>query len=92
MYNTPYGTLELARDKAWTAAAFKTLSENASLYYNDHIINVEWNERITPVPGGVPYNDQDQFMGAVGVAGNNPETDRQIILEALGRLKFEVIS
>jgi uncharacterized protein GlcG (DUF336 family) len=92
MDEAPYGTLELARDKAWTAAAFRTFSENASKFYGGHVSNVNWNERVTPIPGGVAFAVKGSFAGALGVSGNDPETDKEVAVEALKKLNIEVIS
>ncbi len=83
MDGAPYGTLELARNKAWTAAAFKTDSEKARRFCDGPWCNVNWNERFLPIPGGVYLEHGEGY--AIGVAGADPETDKKIAHEALRR-------
>ncbi|MCE4614037.1 MAG: heme-binding protein [Desulfurococcales archaeon] len=90
MDRAPYGTLELSRDKAWTAAAFKTFSDYALQFYNNNVNNVNWNERVTPVPGGVPFSTGETFCGAIGISGDEPEIDKEVAIEALKRLAIKV--
>jgi len=85
MDGAPYGTLELARDKAWTAAAFKTPSEEATSFTLGDHHSVNWNERFTPVPGGLPFTVDGKPSGALGICGNKPEEDKEIALAALKR-------
>ncbi len=92
MDNAPYGTLELARDKAWTSAAFRTFSEKAEELYNKKAISVNWNERLTPVPGGVAFSINGEIEGAIGIAGNKPIDDREIALKSLEKLGIEVVN
>lgn len=76
----PYGYLELARSKAWTSAAFKRASEEASELCGDlnpGACRLGWNERFLPLPGGA-YLEAGGFRGALGVAGPNPRIDREI--------------
>jgi len=90
MNGAPYGTLELARDKAWTAAAFKTFSEDVTKFYNNHVNNVNWNERVAPVPGGIHFSIKETFHGAIGISGNEPEVDKEVAIDALKRLAIKV--
>ncbi|MCE4605965.1 MAG: heme-binding protein [Desulfurococcales archaeon] len=90
MDGAPYGTLELARDKAWTAAAFRNFSEDAAKFYSNHVNNANWNERVTLVPGGVPFSTEETFRGAIGISGNEPEIDKGVAVEALKRLAIKV--
>ncbi len=90
MDNAPFGTLELARDKAWTAAAFRIPSEKVSIYYNGSPLSINWNERLTPVPGGMPLVYDGKFVGGLGISGNTPTEDRRIAIEAVKSLGLQV--
>ncbi|MGQ9475434.1 MAG: GlcG/HbpS family heme-binding protein [Actinomycetota bacterium] len=84
-----YPTAELARDKAWTAAAFRMPSEKASSFGRKEIPGFGiptsgWNERFCPVPGGLPIlGDGGELLGSVGVAGGTVAQDVRIAREAV---------
>jgi uncharacterized protein GlcG (DUF336 family) len=79
-----FPTAELARDKAWTAAAFRMPSADAQAFGRKElpgcgIPTSGWNERFCPVPGGLPVMREDgKVLGAVGVAGGTPAQDARI--------------
>lgn len=84
-----FPTAELARDKAWTAAAFRMPSADI------HRFGVKaqpglgipaggWNERVCPIPGGLPIFDKDEeLVGSVGVSGGTPTQDVRIARAAI---------
>jgi len=84
-----YPTAELARDKAWTAAAFRTPSSDISRYGVKDLPGLGipsggWNERVCPIPGGLPILDGDgELLGSVGVCGGTPAQDVRIAKAAL---------
>jgi uncharacterized protein GlcG (DUF336 family) len=89
----PFGLLELARAKAWTAAAFKAASEDALKLCGEspaELCRLGWNERFLPLPGGF-YVEGDGFRGALGVASLKPEGDAVIAREAASKLGFKVV-
>jgi uncharacterized protein GlcG (DUF336 family) len=76
----PIPTAEIARDKAWTAAAFRIPSSKVSQLGDPKVpgfgFNVQnWNERLTPIPGGVPILNEGRLIGAIGVCGESPKED-----------------
>ncbi|RJP30878.1 MAG: heme-binding protein [Actinobacteria bacterium] len=79
-----YPTAELARDKAWTAAAFRAPSSDISSYGVKSLPGLGiptggWNERVCPVPGGLPIFDAGgELVGSVGVAGGTTSEDVRI--------------
>ena len=79
-----YPTAELARDKAWTAAAFRMASSEAKRFGARELPGLGiptggWNERFCPVPGGVPvFGEDGELVGAIGVAGGTPAQDARI--------------
>ncbi len=90
MDRTPYGYIEVSRDRAWTAVAFRVPS--------DSIVNevgieygIGWNERLTVTAGGIPFKLQGSLF-AIGVAGNKPpQDDKEIAILALKSTDAEPI-
>ena len=76
-----YPTAELARDKAWTAAAFRMPSCDVAGFGVKSLPGLGiprsgWNERVCPIPGGLPVFDEDgELMHSVGVSGG-PDPER----------------
>lgn len=84
-----YPTAELARDKAWTAAAFRRPSADITGFGVKSLPGLGiptggWNERVCPIPGGLPILDADgEIKGSVGVAGGTTAQDTRIAKAAL---------
>ncbi|MEA3222473.1 MAG: heme-binding protein [Thermodesulfobacteriota bacterium] len=73
-------TFDIARDKAWTALAFKMPSSDIYKFGDSTMPGfgfntTGWNDRITPLAGGLPIKDGNEVIGAVGVSGNIPKQD-----------------
>ena len=73
-------TVDIARDKAWTAAAFKMPSSEVTRFGDpsrpDFGFNTQnWNDRLTTIPGGLPIKNGSEVIGAVGVSGGTPQQD-----------------
>jgi uncharacterized protein GlcG (DUF336 family) len=83
-----YPTAELARDKAWTAAAFRMPSEEVVRFGSKDIPGLGipaggWNERVCPVAGGFPVMDGDgRPLGSVGICGGTPRQDARLARQA----------
>ena len=80
MDGAPIPTAEIARDKAWTAAAFRIPSAEVSQFGDPNVsgygFNVQnWNERLTTIPGGMPILNEGRLIGAIGVCGETPKED-----------------
>lgn len=80
MDGAPIPTAEIARDKAWTAAAFGIPSAEVSQLGDPKVpgcgFNVQnWNERLTTIPGGTPILNEGRLIGAIGVCGKTPKED-----------------
>jgi len=80
MDGAPIPTAEIARDKAWTAAAFRIPSAEVSQFGDPNVsgygFNVQnWNERLTTIPGGMPILNEGRLIGAIGVCGKTPKED-----------------
>ena len=73
-------TLDIARDKAWTAFAFKMPSSEIGSFGNPSAANAgfntaNWNDRLTTIGGGLPIKEGDSVVGGVGVSGGTIEED-----------------
>jgi uncharacterized protein GlcG (DUF336 family) len=80
MDGAPIPTLEIARDKAWTAATFRIPSSEVSQWGDPKVpgygFNVQnWNERLTTIPGGLPIWKDGQVIGAIGICSQTPKED-----------------
>lgn len=80
MDGTLIPTVDIAWDKAWTAAAFKMASSEISKFGDTSKPNfglnpTNWNDRLTTIAGGLPIKDGSEIIGAIGVSGGTPEED-----------------
>jgi uncharacterized protein GlcG (DUF336 family) len=83
-----FPTAELSRDKAWTAAAFKMPSSEIDRFGVEDapglgIPTSGWNERVCPIPGGLPLIKDDRLLGSVGVCGGTPGQDVRVAKAAV---------
>lgn len=88
MDGTPVPTADMARDKAWTAAAFRAPSSEVDKYGDPSkqgggFSAQNWNDRLTTIPGGLPLIIDDRVVGGIGVSGGTPEEDVEICREAI---------
>ncbi|WP_243679858.1 heme-binding protein [Vulcanisaeta souniana] len=64
MDGTPYGYIEVSRDRAWTAVAFRVSSDSIM-----NEVGIEygvcWNERLTVTAGGIPFKLQVHYSPLV---------------------------
>lgn len=75
MDNTRFGTIDIARGKCFTAAAFKRPANvMPPLPFFQSAFHVAGQE-VKPLIGGVPIKDGDEYIGAVGCAGGSGEQD-----------------
>jgi len=80
MDRAPIPTVDIARDKAWTAATFRMptsdivkFGDASSPGFGFNTQN--WNDRITTISGGLPIKDGDNVIGGIGVSGGIPQED-----------------
>jgi len=88
MDHAPIPTVDIARDKAWTASAFRMPSSDISQFGDPSSpgfgFNTQnWNDRLTTIPGGLPIQDGDEVIGGIGVSGGTPEEDVTVCRAAL---------
>jgi glc operon protein GlcG len=78
--NAQFGSVEVARQKAWSAAAFRRPTK----VFQEAIAGGGANLRIlrlegaSPLEGGIPIAVDGQIIGAIGVSGVTSEQDAQI--------------
>jgi glc operon protein GlcG len=78
--NTQFGSVEVARQKAWSAAAFRRPTK----VFQEAVAGGGANLRIlrlegaSPLEGGIPLVVDGQIIGAIGVSGMTGEQDAQI--------------
>lgn len=87
--NTQFGSNEVARQKAHTAAAFKRPTK----VFSDLIAQGGGNlrllklEGVSPLEGGVPIVVNGQIVGAIGVSGATAQQDAQVAQAGADSLK-----
>ena len=80
----PFLAIDVAIDKAWTAASFGL----ATHVWNGIVANAEvaplaYRPRVVAVGGGVPIFHEGQLVGAIGISGGNALQDQQAAEAAL---------
>jgi len=88
MDRAPIPTVDIARDKAWTAATFRMPSSDIIKFGDASSpgfgFNTQnWNDRLTTISGGLPIKDGDDVIGGIGVSGGMPDEDVAICEAAL---------
>lgn len=87
--NTQFGSLEVARQKAWTAAAFRRPTK----VFQDAVagggagLRILRLEGASPLDGGLPIVADGKIIGAIGVSGVTGEQDAQIARAGVDALK-----
>jgi uncharacterized protein GlcG (DUF336 family) len=88
MDRAPIPTVDIARDKAWTAATFRMPSSDIIKFGDASSpgfgFNTQnWNDRLTTISGGLPIKHGDDVIGGIGVSGGMPDEDVAICEAAL---------
>lgn len=78
--NAQFGSLEVARQKAWSAAAFRRPTKvfEEGLAGGGAGLRILSLEGATPLEGGIPIALDGQIIGAIGVSGVTSQQDAQI--------------
>lgn len=84
-------TVDIARDKAWTAATFRCPSSEISKFGDPlqpgfGLNKQNWNDRLINIAGGLPIKDGDKVIGGIGVSGGTPEQDVAICQAAVATI------
>ncbi|MFL6697504.1 MAG: GlcG/HbpS family heme-binding protein [Vitreoscilla sp.] len=87
----PFLTVNVAIDKAWTAASFGLPTHVWSDVIADpQVAQLAHQPRLVAVGGGVPIVVDGRVVGGIGISGGNARQDREAAEIALKSLGFEV--
>lgn len=80
----PFLTVEVAIDKAWTAASFGMATSQWNAYMAEAAVApLAHHPRLMPVGGGVPLFFDGQLIGGIGISGGSSIQDHEAAEEAL---------
>jgi uncharacterized protein GlcG (DUF336 family) len=89
--NAPFLTVDVAIDKAWTAASFGLATHTwNTLVGNPELTPLSQRPRLLAIGGGYPIVENGKVVGAIGVSGGNVAQDRQIAEQALKSIGFDI--
>ncbi|MFZ6722611.1 GlcG/HbpS family heme-binding protein [Undibacterium sp. Ji49W] len=84
-------TVDVAIDKAWTAASFGLPTHTwTAIISNDVVAQLAHRPRLVAVGGGCPIIDNGKVIGGIGISGGNALQDQQAAEIALRALGFEI--
>ena len=89
MDGTQLGSVDVARDKAWSAVAFRRHTK----VFEDAIAQGGANLRLlrltgaSPIEGGIPLMADGKIIGAIGVSGGTAPQDGQVAKAGVDGLK-----
>jgi uncharacterized protein GlcG (DUF336 family) len=87
----PFLTVNVAIDKAWTAASFGLPTHVWSdVIANPQVAQLAHQPRLVAVGGGVPIVVDGRVVGGIGISGGNAQQDRDAAEIALRATGFEV--
>ena len=86
--NAQFGSLEVARQKAWSAAAFRRPTQvfEEAIAGGGAGLRILRLEGATPLEGGIPIAVDGQIIGAIGVSGVTSEQDAQVARAGVDKL------
>ena len=80
-------TVDVAIDKAWTAASFGMATQQWNEYMAEPAVApLAHHPRLMPVGGGVPIFHEGRLVGAIGISGGTSIQDHEAAEEALRRV------
>ncbi|MGF6852401.1 GlcG/HbpS family heme-binding protein [Paraburkholderia sp. CI3] len=87
--SVPFLTVDVAIDKAWTAASFGMATHQWNQYMAEPTVApLAHHPRLTPVGGGVPIFHEGRLVGGIGVSGGTSVQDHEAAEEALRHAGF----
>lgn len=87
----PFLTVEVAIDKAWTAASFGLATHVwNSIIGKSEVAQLAHRPRMVAVGGGYPILLDGQVVGGIGISGGNALQDQQACEVALKALGFDL--
>ncbi|WP_052863362.1 GlcG/HbpS family heme-binding protein [Streptomyces niger] len=89
--DVPFLAAEVAVDKAWTAASFRSATHVWNSYVADpQVAPLAHHPRLMAVGGGCPVVELGETIGGLGVSGGSAEQDQRAAEAGLRMLGFEV--
>jgi uncharacterized protein GlcG (DUF336 family) len=89
--DAPFLTVDVAIDKAWTAASFGLATHVWNAILEDSkVAPLAHRPRLVPVGGGSPIVKDGKLIGGIGISGGNALQDQQAAEHALRKLGFDV--
>ena len=87
----PFLSVNVAIDKAWTAASFGLPTHTwADVIADPQVAQLAHQPRLVAVGGGLPLVSAGRVVGGIGISGGNAAQDRQAAETALKTVGFEV--
>lgn len=84
--SVPFLTVDVAIDKAWTAASFGMATHQWNQYMAEPAVAPLANHpRLMPVGGGMPIFHEGRLIGGIGISGGTSVQDHEAAEEALRR-------
>lgn len=87
--SAPFLTVDVAIDKAWTAASFGMATQQWNQYMAEPAVAPLANHpRLMPVGGGMPIFHEGRLIGGIGISGGTSVQDHEAAQEALRQAGF----
>ncbi|RZF24102.1 heme-binding protein [Paraburkholderia sp. UYCP14C] len=85
----PFLTVDVAINKAWTAASFGMATDQWNQYMAEPTVApLAHHPRLTAIGGGIPLLHEGRLVGGIGVSGGTPVQDHEAAEEALRKAGF----
>lgn len=85
----PFLTVDVAIDKAWTAASFGMATHDWNGYMAEpQVAPLAHHPRLMPVGGGMPLFHDGQLVGGIGISGGSAVQDHDAAEAALRHAGF----
>ena len=89
--HTPFLTIDIAINKAWTAASFGVPTHSWNQLIQDpKLAPITETKRLVAVGGGSPLIIDGQLIGAIGISGGTYTEDQETAEHALAPLGFKL--
>ena len=89
--NAPFLTVDVAIDKAWTAASFGLGTHVWNGIVKDPVVaQLAHRPRLVAVGGGCPIVHDGRVVGGIGISGGNALQDQQAAEAALQAVGFDI--
>lgn len=87
--SAPFLTVDVAIDKAWTAASFGMATQQWNQYMAEPAVApLATHPRLMPVGGGIAILHEGRLIGGIGISGGTSVQDHEAAQEALRQAGF----